>query len=421
MTPFEIETAVIGILLTKTKHVAEAVGAGLQPWHFTAAESRLAFEACIEFWKTSETASMHKVAAKIGRQHEPWLKAAREHAPLLQDLGFYIRIMLDSHRASEFHGRLSEIGRAISNRDITESLDGLIAKAAETIFAANIYDQKIKSSGIGAALTESLKDADERFIARRTDASIGVPFGFPTIDQITGGMQKGNVYIIGARTGIGKTTLAINIAVNAAKSGARSAYVTVEMSRRDLADKILCREARVDSMHYLNGDFSQEESDRLTAASRSIAKIPLFMVEAIVPVFDALAMEITRLVQVERVSLVIVDYLQQFELNESKYRSPREVTKSISTGLKTLAKKHQIALLVLSQLSREAPDDGSPDLRHIAESDQIARDADVVMLLYREGSGTFLRIAKQRRGMQGSVLLRSRLEFSLLEEDRAMP
>lgn len=357
------------------------------------------------------------VTMKIGREHFTRLSGIRANAPLSPHVRGHAQAMVDHHRATEIHSRLVDISHQLVSRKPMESLEAILAQLGELLTQTNCENATLKTTTISEALGKSLAEVEKRIVDAQAGKTAGIPSGLPTLDMCIHGFRPGFVYILGARTGKGKTTMATTMAVNAAMAGHKVAFVTVEMSDVDIADKMMTRLARVTAGKYLSGDMAEDETDRIMQAARTLNPLPIVVTDVSRPNFVALAFEMMRLVRVEGVKFIVIDYLQLFEVGDGKWRQAREEAKTVSARLKELAKSLQIPILVLSQLNRESPEIGIPDLRHIAESDQIARDADVVMFLYlSEQRDYWLNISKHRRGKTGQVPLVAHLDFGYFAE-----
>lgn len=409
----EIEAAVCGMVMREPRHLAEAVTAGVSPDHFTHPFHADLFEACVAAWGVGKPTDVVTLCHKLGHDKRDEVARIRSQAPPTVNFAPYAQALLDNRRHMELHGKLGDLSRALASRrpmdpltPIIEAIGGLIA------FSGAVTG--LRTTDIREALDRSLMAAEERMSAKGTP---GIPTGFELLDRTFYGFQPGFMYVLGARTAVGKTTMATTMAVNAARAGYKTAVVTVEMADTDLADKMLMRISRVSANRYLSGTMSSDEMDRIVQGATELAELPLFFTEVTKPSFDLLAFEILRLVKVEGVKLVVIDYLQLFETGDgAHHRNAREDAKLVSARLKLLARSLKVPILVLSQLNRQAPEDGEPELIHIAETDQIARDADVVMFLYRWNDEYYLSVAKQRRGQRRAFRLRAELQHSCFEQ-----
>ena len=244
----------------------------------------------------------------------------------------------------------------------------------------------------------------------------GLPTGFADLDRMCFGLQNSDLIIVAARPSMGKTTLALNIAQQVAVKEKRpTAFFSMEMSREQLAQRLLCAEAQIDAQNMRRGFLSQEEWQKLTRAVGPLSDSPLFIDDsASLSVMEVRA-KARRLKAEKGLEAIFVDYLQLmrgFTRSESRQQELSEISRS----LKALAKELNVPVLALSQLSRavEKRPDRRPILSDLMESGGIEANADVVLFIYREayynkdsekGNVAEISIAKQRNGPTGLVEL----------------
>lgn len=243
----------------------------------------------------------------------------------------------------------------------------------------------------------------------------GVPTGFTDLDNKLAGMQDSNLLILAARPGIGKTTLALNIALHVAvKEKLPVGFFSLEMSKEELVDRLLVGQADIDAWRLKTGRLSDDDYKRLTEAMGELSEAPIYIDDT--PGASILEMRTkARKLKVEKnVKFLVADYLQ---LADSGRRFDNRVTEVsfISQGLKNLARELKIPVLAISQLSRAVEQRGSrkPQLADLRESGAIEQDADVVMFIYHEEESedlldaskrlVKLYIAKHRNGPTGEI------------------
>jgi replicative DNA helicase len=411
----ELEAAVAGMIMAAQENLAEAMASGLWPEHFSDPLCGEVYRAASEIWLKGEAVDMPTVVRRIGFTRLDAVRAIRAAAPVTANFAPYLNGVLEAHQQAELQRRLVEISRRLSQRRLLDPL----APVVEGITSLVAYCQGASpDETLETALEvadKALAAAEQRIVDARAGKAPGVTSGYPPLDRVIYGFQKGFVYVLGARTGVGKTTFALNVALRAAQAGHRVAFASVEMGNVDLAEKAIACLSRVHQARYLAGTLTDDELDKVAGGVRTLASLPLKFLHLRRPTIERLEFQIFRLVMVEKVELVVVDYLQLFEAGDGRHRPSREEAKLVSAKLKSIAQRLDVPLLVLSQLNRQAPETGEPELIHIAESDQIARDADVVMFLYRDAGLHYLSVAKQRRGMRAALRLNAELQFSSFE------
>ncbi len=315
--------------------------------------------------------------------------------------------------------------------DETQDAKELVSQAEQRIF--RIQDERSSQSAdsIGDLLTQAMERIDARM--RGTYSVGGVDTHFAAYDEMCGGLHNGELVILAARPSMGKTAFAMNVAENVALLGnAPVLFVSLEMSGIELADRLLCSVAKVNGHRLRNGTISQDDRKRLVEKAVQISNAPLYVDDSPSRTVSEIAAVARRIKQREkRLGLIVIDYLQLIEPDNSKDPRQEQVAK-IARRLKGLAREAEVPVLCLSQLNRQAEDskDHRPRLSHLRESGAIEQDADVVMFVHREeyyhrgeeaaqyaGQAEII-IAKQRNGPVGEIELTWEKEFTRFQ-DRA--
>ncbi|UVK38016.1 replicative DNA helicase [Mesorhizobium sp. AR10] len=296
----------------------------------------------------------------------------------------------------------------------------------------------------------------------------GVATGLRDLDRRMGGLQSSDLIIIAGRPGMGKTSLATNMAFNIAEAyvpaqqadgsfkaanGGVVGFFSLEMSSEQLATRIISEQTEIPSSKIRRGEISEMDFEKLVACSQTMQKLPLFIDQTGGISIAQLAARARRLKRQRGLDVIVIDYIQLMQGSSAKASQNRvqEITE-ITTGLKALAKELAVPIIALSQLSRqvESRDDKRPQLSDLRESGSIEQDADVVMFVYREeyylknrepkpGTDEYIKwenemnemrgkaeviVAKQRHGPTGSVSLAFQGEFtrfSDLAEEHHLP
>ena len=222
---------------------------------------------------------------------------------------------------------------------------------------------------------------------------VGVPTGLRDLDDRLGGLHQSDLIIIAGRPSMGKTSLATNIAFNAAQriqeSSAKSsvAFFSLEMSSEQLSTRIISEQARIGSNDIRRGRISDEQFDQFLETSKNISDLPLFIDETPAISIAAMSNRARRIKRLYGLDLIVVDYIQLMKGSYNNKDGRVQEISQITQGLKAIAKELSVPVLALSQLSRqvEQRDDHKPQLADLRESGSIEQDADVVMFVYREG------------------------------------
>ncbi len=252
----------------------------------------------------------------------------------------------------------------------------------------------------------------------------GVPSGFKEFDQLTAGLQKGELVVIAGRPSMGKTSMAMNIAENAAfkKLHLPTAIFSMEMSTEQLAFRLISSLGQVNQSHLRNGRFSDDDWPRINGAIQQMGEAPLFIDDSAALTPADLRARARRLKREHGLELIVVDYLQLMAVPGTKENRATEISE-ISRSLKALAKELQVPIIALSQLNRsvEQRTDKKPVMSDLRESGAIEQDADVIVFIYREevyDTNTprkgiaDINVAKQRNGPIGEFRLTFRGEFT---------
>lgn len=251
----------------------------------------------------------------------------------------------------------------------------------------------------------------------------GLPTGFVDLDRLCCGLQPADLIILAARPSMGKTSLALSIAYQVAvKQRLPVAVFSLEMSKEQLVQRLLCAEARVDQYRLRTGNLREEDWERLSDAMANLSEVPLYIDDTVAGSVREMRAKARRLQAERGLSLVVIDYIQLMQSGTRAENRQQEISQ-ISRGLKGLAKELNVPVLALSQLSRavEARQDKRPQMSDLRESGALEQDADIVMFIYRDeyynpdsdrkGIAEII-IAKQRNGPVGTVELGFLKEFT---------
>ena len=266
---------------------------------------------------------------------------------------------------------------------------------------------------LGKIFHETLADLEER----PDKGFIGIPTGYVDLDAITRGLNPGNLIIIAGRPGMGKTSLALNIAEHVAIREERAVGLfSLEMSQEELALRILSSEVDVPFGPLRSGHLSQKQWNRVIQSVKSVSRAPLFIDDSANPTLLELASKSRRLKAEQGLDLVVLDYLQLMQAG-GRYESRNLEIAAITRGLKQLAKELNVPVIALSQLSRQPErrmGDHRPQLADLRESGSIEQDADLVMFIYRDemynaespdrGVAELI-VSKHRNGQTGTIKL----------------
>ncbi|ADL54016.1 replicative DNA helicase [Clostridium cellulovorans] len=310
--------------------------------------------------------------------------------------------------------RLIKVANEITEDSYTKQNDvaKVMDSAEKKIF--DIAQNKTRNDyePIASVLSRSFEQLE--YVANNSGGLTGVPSGFTALDGMTSGFQKSDMILIAARPSMGKTTFALNLAQHAAIRENKSIVIfSLEMSKEQLVQKLLCAEANIDMVAFRNGSLDDKSWDNIAKAAGPLGASKIFIDDTAGVSVMEMRSKCRRIKLEHGIDMVLIDYLQ---LMSGSGESRQQEVSEISRSIKALAKEMQCPVIALSQLSR-APEqraDHRPMLSDLRESGSIEQDADVVMFLYRDeyynkesedkGVAECI-IAKQRNGPVGTVKL----------------
>jgi len=308
----------------------------------------------------------------------------------------------------------------------------LVEKAEKAIFAISQDQVKKDFKRLSSITPEVIEKLEERY--QNQQSVTGVPSGFTDLDRMTSGFQPSDLIIVAGRPAMGKTSLAMNMACNAASEGRKVGIFSLEMSSIQLVARMISSDAEVNSHRIRQGDLSQEDWARVSNSSKRLFDFPLFIDDTPGVSVVEMRSKCRRLKAEHGLDMVIIDYLQlmsgsSFGNRGGRYENRQNEISAISRSLKIMAKELETPVIALSQLSRapeQRKDDHRPQLSDLRESGSIEQDADLVLFVYRhdvyrkKNSGNDeesssenpemdglaeLIIGKQRNGPTGTVKL----------------
>lgn len=331
--------------------------------------------------------------------------------PSTANLTSYIQIVEDKAILRRLIRSATEIIETSYNKQ--DDVDAVVDLAEKNVF--NISEKKNTSDfePMNVVLERGFEEIER--IYNNKGETTGVPSGFKDLDEKTSGFQGGDMVLIAARPSMGKTTFALNLAQHAAlRAGKSVAIFSLEMSKEQLAYKLLCAEANVDMLKLRTGNLDEKDWENIAKASGPLADAKIFIDDTAGVSIMEMRSKCRRLKIEHGIDMILIDYLQL--MSGSGEESRQQEVSEISRSIKAIAKEMKCPVIALSQLSR-APEqraDHRPMLSDLRESGSIEQDADLVMFLYRDEyydkesedkNVAECIIAKQRNGPVGTVKL----------------
>ncbi len=412
----EAEAAVLGAMLSSREAVSKSIQ-WLKPDHFYKTGHQKIFSAMVKLFNENEqidTISVsdllkkQKVLESVGGAY--FLTGLVESIPTTANVESYAKIVLEKSLLRQ----LIKVAQDLSNEayDDHRRAEDILDRVEQSIFSITQSGLRSGFQPIDKILHESFEQLDS--ISSKEGGVIGVPSGLTDLDEVTAGFHPSDLIVIAGRPSMGKTALALNIARNASidhKTGI--GFFSLEMTNNQLAMRLLCTEAKVDSHLVRTGNLPRKQWVNLSTNVGTLAEAPIYLDDTAGISVLELRAKARRLKAEKDVGLIIVDYLQLMQGPTSESRQ-QEIS-NISRSLKGLAKELNIPVIALSQLSRavENRSDRRPLLSDLRESGAIEQDADVVIFLYRpflytqeesDDGKVHIIVAKQRNGPVRTVM-----------------
>ncbi len=384
----EAEEAVVGSLLINSDSFVR-VAHVIKPDDFYREKNQICFSACLSLFQRGEAIDQVTVARELSRTDRldtvggmAYLSHLVSITPTSAHSEHYANLVARTatmRRLIDAASRISAFGY-----EDTDDVESTLRQAEDALFTVR--------SGYGSRDFIPLREIYDQYledraaIAEPTEQNTGpIMTGFNDLDELLGGLQRSDMIILGARPSLGKSTLAMNVSLNAAKSGARVGVFSLEMSREQLALRLLASEAEIDAHRLRLGLYTEAEEQRIIDSIGRLSELPVYIDDTPFQTLVEMRSKARRLSLESGLDLLIVDYLQ---LIQGKGRGDNRVQEiaEISRSLKGMARDLGVAVLTCSQLSRavEGRTGHRPQLSDLRDSGSIEQDADVVMFIHRE-------------------------------------
>jgi len=385
----EAEVSVLGGMLIDPQAVVRVIEIIDSTMFYREANRRL-FESMVRLFQTGQVIDVITLTEDLKRTEQldraggvTYLSELLDAVPTAANIEYHARIVREKALLRRLIEASSDIIRDVYEQGERE-VDELLDQAEQKIFqVAQSHDRQ----GF-VWIKEILWPAFENIEKLQESGSgiTGVPTGFPDLDRMTSGLQAGDLVIVAARPSMGKTSWVLNVAQNAAiDHNVRVGFFSLEMSKEQLVQRLLCAEGRIDLQKLRKGQLSPAEYQRLATAAAHLNTAPIWIDDQAGISLLEMRAKARRLKSETDLGLVVIDYMQLMTGSSKRENRQQEVSE-ISRGLKALAKELEVPVIALSQLSR-APEQRTghrPQLSDLRESGSIEQDADVVMFLYRE-------------------------------------
>jgi replicative DNA helicase len=410
------EQSALGAMLLSKDAIADVV-ALLRAEDFYRPQHELVFTAITDIYSRGEPVDAITVNAELKRRGEDgriggarYLAELMASVPTAANAGYYAQIVRDRavlRRLVDAGTRITQLGYTTDG----QAVEDLVNSAQAEVYAVTERGASEDYLPIGQIVGPVVDEINDLFQAK--SHVTGIPTGLTGLDQILGGLHKGQMVIVAARPGKGKSTLGLDFARSAAIRNKQTAVVfSLEMSREEITHRLLSAESGVFLSNLRSGRMRQEEWPRVSARLGPIKESPLFIDDSPNMALMEIRAKCRRLKQRHDLRLVVIDYLQLMSSGKRVESRQQEVSE-FSRALKLLAKELDVPVVAISQLNRgpEQRADKRPEISDLRESGSLEQDADVVILINQAADspdnpdrGTAeLIVAKHRNGPTGSV------------------
>ncbi len=415
----ESERAVLAaILLDAERHLA-ATSSRLKPEDYYFERHRLLYEAMLALQEAESPIDLRTVQARLQQRGEfesaggmAYLATLEVDLPDLGRVETYVEII----KERALRRRLIDVCTKVYRTALDGGLEARQALASAEREVMDLSEEAVSRTFV--PLDRIYRETMEQLERNATHGFQGLRTGFVDLDRMTHGLQPGNLIIVAGRPGMGKTSLALNMAAHVAEREEKAAgFFSLEMSDREIAMRVLCSSTDIPFHRLRGGDLSRSDWSRLHQAVTRSRESRLFVDDSANPSLLEVASKARRLKVQSGLALLVVDYLQLMNAG-GRYENRNLEIGAITRGLKQLAKELEVPVVALSQLSRQPErrsNDHRPQLADLRESGNIEQDADIVLFVYREelydpenpdveGLADLI-VAKHRNGETGSVRL----------------
>ena len=416
----EAEQSILGAIMIENDALPKVIEI-ISREDFYKESHRKIYDAMIELFDKSEPIDLITIAEELKKRNEidavggeAYLSALASQVPTAANIRYHSKIIREKALLRSLIKSASEIASKVYEENL--DADELVDQAERIIF--NISDKRIKTSFVG--LKDLIKGSFETIehLYDKKSAITGVASGFTQLDELTSGFQRGDLIVIGGRPSMGKTAFSLDIARQVGVELKEPvAIFSLEMSKEQLALRMLCSEARVDSNSVRKGFIRKDDWSKLTNAAGKLTEAPIFIDDSSnINVLEMRAKARRLKLEHKGLSLIVVDYLQLMRSRGGFDKNREQEISEISRSLKALSKELEVPVIALSQLNRgvEQRNDKRPNLSDLRESGAIEQDADVIIFLYRdefynkdshEKGKAEINIAKQRNGPTRTINL----------------
>ena len=422
----EAEQAVLGAMLIKKEAIAE-VQEILQPDDFYREAHRIVYEAMVQLQNNDEDVDLVTLTEQLRKSEQldkigglAFITQLANAVPTAANVVYHAKIVKEKAELRSLINAATAIASAAyeDNTDVENIMDD----AEKKILAV----ANRKNGGAFESMKSIVMRTFERInvLYESKGGLTGISSGFKDLDKLTAGLQKSDLILVAARPSMGKTAFTLNIASYVGTHGGKVAFFSLEMSKEQLMQRMLCAEGGIDATKLRTGQLDTQEWNKLVHVADTLSRAPIYIDDTAGITVMELRSKARRLKAEHGLDLIIIDYLQLMQGRPSKNGDNRQQEISeISRSLKALARELDLPVIALSQLSRsvESRQIKKPMLSDLRESGSLEQDADIVMFLYREDyydkdtenkNITDVIVAKHRNGPVDTISLFFQKEYT---------
>lgn len=428
----EAERAVLGAMMVRPEAVAAVVEVlrENQPDTFYFPGHQAIYDAILSLFRRNQPTDPVLVRGELERMGllekaggSAYLAELTNAFPSSEHAEYYARIVLQKAMQRRLIA-ICDLTRGLAYQG-KDDVDHLLEMAEREIFSLNQQRHLNPVYWVG----DLVADAEERFERLRAHPSdlTGVPSGIRPLDQLLSGFQPSDMIVLAARPSVGKTALALNFSLSAARNMPEQTvlFFSLEMAKEQLVNRLLCLAGEVDMGRLRNGFFSSDELKKVRRAVEEMRSLSIFIDDTAGMTPLEMRSKARRHAAKHGLCLIVIDYLQLMHVGRQVENRQAEIAE-ISRFIKSMARELRVPVLTLSQLSREADKDerGEPKLVHLRESGAIEQDADVVLILFRPNAqrtdDLCVKVAKHRNGPTGrfNLLFMPNMQRFVLRDDQ---
>lgn len=426
----DLEATILGLFLRSEEAFQRAATLGITDESFEVERHRLIFKLMADLDRLRVPIEITSVATRLPAHENPaYLVDLLEQAPVAQSYEYYIRELLAASWRERTASSLLALGKRMATAKNAQEISTVQAECEGMLASIVSGGSPVDTATPTAAETVKRfeEQLEKRIVDHRAGGRRGIRTGMKCLDDHLGGWIPGGYYILGARTSLGKTTLAVNFLQAALADGRWVAFFTNEMMDYDIFGKLVSRRTKIWGSRIHTGDLSEPQIDYISRTCAELEREKLGINYRAGRRWETFSAECRRLRRAGRLDIVVQDYVQQMRWPSRKWTSRNDELTEISAGMKDLALDLEIPVITLAQLNRNAEKAGEkggvPSVADLKDCGGLEQDADAIILIHRpreEGvaGGNYLIVGKNRFGKVGHFQVATNLAENVFSDEQ---